>query len=106
MSRFARIDNQPLDPGVVEQAMLWMVTLQSGVSSLAEQQACQHWRNENPPSMNWPGSVLPGSPHDLRQGTRTLPAAGARGLLQARGTASRRNVPQGFAGLGWYWRLA
>ena len=42
MSRFPRIDNQPLDPGVVEQAMLWMVTLQSGVSSLAEQQACQH----------------------------------------------------------------
>lgn len=99
MSRFARIDNQPLDPGVVEQAMLWMVTLQSGVSSLAEQQACQHWRNENPQhELAW--QRLAGLTHDLRQGTRTLPAAGARGLLQARGTASRRNVLKGFAGLG------
>lgn len=104
MTRFAQADSKAdskvmLDPGVVEQAMLWMVTLQSGVSSLAEQQACQRWRNEHPHhELAW--QRLAGLSHDLRQSTRALPPASARSLLQARGASSRRSVLKGFAGLG------
>lgn len=92
-------DESSLDPHVVEQAMLWMVRLQSGVSSAGEQLACQRWRQESPAhEQAW--QRLNGIGQGLRDGTRGLSAGNVRGLLQARALTSRRAVLKGFAGAG------
>lgn len=99
MSAFKPEEHQALDTAVVEQAMLWMVALQSGVSDAAQQQACQHWRQESPQhELAW--QRLAGLNRDLRDSTSTLPASSARRLLQARSTSSRRMLLKGFVGLG------
>lgn len=99
MSRFEPADTRNLDNRVVEQALHWMVALQSGTSSAAEQQACKRWREENTlHELAW--QRLAGLNQELRDSTRGLSAAGARGLLQARGATSRRTLLKGFAGLG------
>lgn len=80
-----------LDPHVLEQAMLWMVRLQSGVSCDAEQLACQRWRQESAAhELAW--QRLSGIGQGLREGTCGLSAAGARSLLEARSLPSRRAV--------------
>ena len=48
MTMFKPTDDQLLDEYVLDQALMWMVTLQSGVSGAAEQHACAAWRNANP----------------------------------------------------------
>jgi len=99
MSVFEPEDSQPLDKAVVEQAMVWMVALQSGISGAAEQQACQHWRKEHPQhELAW--QRLTGLNRDVRDSTAALPASSARRLLRARSTPSRRTLLKGFAGLG------
>lgn len=98
MSRFEPADTRSLDNRVVEQALHWMVALQSGTSSAAEQQACQRWREESTQhELAW--QRLAGLNQELRDSTRGLSASGARGLLQARGATSRRTLLKGFAGL-------
>ncbi|MEN5202555.1 DUF4880 domain-containing protein [Pseudomonas wadenswilerensis] len=88
-----------LDPQILEQAMLWMVRLQSGVSSDAEQLACQRWRQESAAhELAW--QRLTGISQGLREGTRGLSAAGARSLLEARSLPSRRAVLKGLAAGG------
>lgn len=98
MNRFKVANDQPLDESVLDQALNWMVALQSGTSSAAEQQACQHWRNENPQhELAW--QRLAGLSRDMRLNTHVLTAPGARQLLQARSAVSRRTLLKGFAGL-------
>ncbi len=98
MNRFKVANDQPLDENVLDQALNWMVALQSGTSSAAEQQACQHWRNENPQhELAW--QRLAGLSRDMRLNTHVLTAPGARQLLQARSAVSRRTLLKGFAGL-------
>ncbi|MDD2056475.1 DUF4880 domain-containing protein [Pseudomonas sp. GD03860] len=98
MKAFSSNDPHP-DPEVLEQAMLWMVRLQSGVSTEAEQHACQRWRQESPAhELAW--RRLEGIGQGLRDGTRGFCPAGARGLLNARTLTSRRAVLKGLAGVG------
>lgn len=99
MSLFEPGNAQRLDQDVVEQALQWMVIVQSGVSTEAERQACQHWRTQSPQhEMAW--LRLTGLNADFRDSTRMLPAAGARTLLRSRNVTSRRTLLKGFAGLG------
>lgn len=99
MSRFQATSAQPLDQDVIDQAMLWMVTLQSGISTEAERLACQQWRAQSlAHEMAW--QRLTGLNRDIRESTHSLAPAGVRGLLHARTGSSRRTVLKGFAGLG------
>lgn len=98
MNRFKPANNQPLDEHVLDQALNWMVALQSGTCGAAEQQACQQWRNDNPQhELAW--QRLAGLSRDMRLHTHTLPAPSARQLLRARSVPSRRTVLKGLAGL-------
>ncbi|MGE8464963.1 MAG: DUF4880 domain-containing protein [Pseudomonas putida] len=91
-------DAQKLDPEVVEQAMLWMVRLQSGLSTDSERTACLHWRQENTEHERaW--QRLSGIGQGLRESTGALSAPDARQLLQARTRMSRRGVLKGMAGV-------
>ncbi|MHA6194642.1 DUF4880 domain-containing protein [Pseudomonas wadenswilerensis] len=97
MKLFQPVDQQPVDEQVLEQALHWMVRLQSGVSSAEERLACDAWRARHPAhELAW--QRLTGLNHDLRQTTQALPAADARGLLRARGGSSRRALLKGLAG--------
>ncbi|MEE1923997.1 DUF4880 domain-containing protein [Pseudomonas sp. 148P] len=97
MKLFQPVDQQAIDEQVLEQALHWMVRVQSGVSSAEERGACEAWRAQHPAhELAW--QRLAGLNHDLRQTTRALPAADARGLLRARGGTSRRALLKGLAG--------
>jgi transmembrane sensor len=96
MTAFEAADNQRLDPAVVDQAMQWMVALQSGTCSAGQYQACERWRGEHPQhELAW--QRLAGLNRDIA-GSAQIP--GARGLLQARAVTSRRTLLKGFACLG------
>ncbi|ETK18790.1 DUF4880 domain-containing protein [Pseudomonas sp. FH1] len=98
MNRFKSANDQPLDECVLDQALNWMVALQSGTCGAAEQHACQQWRNENPQhELAW--QRLAGLSRDMRLNTQALPASNARQLLRARSVPSRRTLLKGFAGL-------
>ncbi|MGL5997191.1 MAG: DUF4880 domain-containing protein [Pseudomonas proteolytica] len=99
MTMFQPADDQLLDEYVLDQALMWMVTLQSGVSGAAEQRACAAWRNANPQhELAW--QRLTSLSRDLRSSTSALPAPRARQLLRARSLTSRRTLLKAFAGLG------
>ncbi|MDR2319394.1 MAG: DUF4880 domain-containing protein [Pseudomonas sp.] len=91
-------DAQALDPEVLEQAMLWMVRMQSGLSSQDEQMACQQWRQQNAEHERaW--QRLNGIGQGLRESTHALAAPNARQLLNARTHLSRRSVLKGMTGV-------
>ncbi|WP_110970700.1 DUF4880 domain-containing protein [Pseudomonas huaxiensis] len=97
MKLFQPRDRQPLDEQVLEQALHWMVLLQSGVSSDGDRQACDDWRLQNSEHERaW--QRLVGINHDLRGTTQTVPASNARSLLRTRAGSSRRTLLKGFAG--------
>lgn len=97
MKLFQAQDRQAVDEQVLEQALHWMVLVQSGVSSAEQRAACEAWRAQHPThELAW--QRLAGLNHDLRQTTRTLPATDARSLLRARGGSSRRTLLKGLAG--------
>jgi transmembrane sensor len=99
MRLFSPKDNLPLDSAIVEQALHWMVSLQSGTADRAQQQACQRWRDAHPHhELAW--QRLAGLNRDVRDSTATLPPSSARRLLYARHACSRRTLLKGFAGLG------
>ncbi|MCQ3031622.1 DUF4880 domain-containing protein [Pseudomonas syringae] len=99
MSRGQTARDQSVDESVLDQALNWMVTLQSGTSGVAEQRACQQWRNENPQhELAW--QRLVGLGRDMRNSTHAVSASNARQLLNARSTSSRRTLLKGFVGLG------
>lgn len=99
MNRFKTASDQPVEKRVLDQALAWMVTLQSGTCGPAEQQACQQWRNESPQhELAW--QRLAGLGGGMRLSTQALSGPNARHLLHARSTSSRRTVLKGLAGLG------
>ncbi|MCI8209740.1 transcriptional regulator [Pseudomonas sp. S25] len=99
MSRGQAARDQSVDESVLDQALSWMVTLQSGTSGVAEQRACQQWRNESPQhELAW--QRLVGLGRDMRSSTHAVSASNARQLLNARSTTSRRTLLKGFVGLG------
>lgn len=98
MKRFKPANDQPLDERVLDQALNWMVALQSGTCGATEQHACQQWRNEHPQhELAW--QRLAGLSRDMRLNTHALSAPNARQLLRARSVPSRRTVLKGLAGL-------
>lgn len=98
MNRFKPANEQPLDERVLDQALNWIVALQSGTCGAAEHHACQQWRNENPQhELAW--QRLAGLSRDIRLHTHALPAPSARQLLRARSAPSRRTLLKGFVGL-------
>ncbi|KQB52713.1 transcriptional regulator [Pseudomonas endophytica] len=99
MSLFESANAQALDQDVVEQAMLWMVTLQSGVCSETERMACHHWRKQSAVhEAAW--QRLTGLNRDVRESAQLIAPESARRLLKARHATSRRSLLKGFAGLG------
>jgi transmembrane sensor len=93
-----RNDSQALDPEIVEQAMLWMVRLQSGVSHDDERIACHYWRQQSAEHERaW--QRLNGIGQGLRDSTHALDTRDARHLLMARTQLSRRGVLKGMAGV-------
>ncbi|MFP3517066.1 DUF4880 domain-containing protein [Pseudomonas sp. SIMBA_077] len=99
MSLLESLNAQPLDQDVVEQAMLWMVTLQSGVCSETERMACLHWRKQSAVhEAAW--QRLCGLNRDVRESAQLIAPESARRLLKARHGTSRRTLLKGFAGLG------
>ncbi|MBC3235088.1 DUF4880 domain-containing protein [Pseudomonas lurida] len=99
MNRLQAASDQALDESVLDQALNWMVALQSGTCGAAEQHACQQWRNENPQhELAW--QRLAGLSRDMRIHIHALSAPDARQLLRARGAPSRRTLLKGLAGLG------
>ena len=99
MKRFDAANAHALDQDIVEQAMLWMVTLQSGVCTESERQACDHWRKQSAAhEMAW--QRLTGLNRDVRESAQLIAPQSVRRLLQARHTSTRRGLLKGFAGLG------
>ncbi|WP_459748321.1 DUF4880 domain-containing protein, partial [Pseudomonas sp. 3A(2025)] len=100
MSLFQPLDNRrQIDPLVLEQAMLWAVTLQSGTADHAQHAACAAWRQASAEhELAW--QRLMGIGQDVRSGVGTLPARHTRQLLKARSGTSRRTLLKGFTGLG------
>lgn len=100
MSAFQPMDDQgAVDHRVLDQALEWLVLLQSGTSSAEQQAGCLAWRRADPQhELAW--QRLAGLGQDLRDSTRSLPAARTRQLLQARSHPSRRTLLKGVVGLG------
>lgn len=100
MSAFKPMDDQgAVDHRVLDQALEWLVLLQSGTSSAEQQAGCLAWRRADPQhELAW--QRLAGLGQDLRDSTRSLPAARTRQLLQARSHPSRRTLLKGVVGLG------
>lgn len=98
MTLFQPRDRRPVDQQVLEQALHWMVLLQSGVSSEGDRLACDAWRSQSSEHERaW--QRLAGINHDLRGTTQALPAGSARTLLRSRAGSSRRTLLKGFIGL-------
>ena len=98
MTLFQPQDRRPVDEQVLEQALHWMVLLQSGVSSDGDRLACEAWRSQSSEHERaW--QRLAGINHDLRGTTQTVPAASVRTLLRSRAGSSRRTLLKGFVGL-------
>jgi transmembrane sensor len=93
---------QPIHPRIVEQAVHWLVTLQSGVATPEEQQACAHWRQHHPDHERaW--QRLSGLGQDVRSGAAGMSAFAARQTLRGAGRTRRIVLKSvaGFAATGW-----
>ncbi|MCL9658607.1 DUF4880 domain-containing protein [Pseudomonas protegens] len=100
MNAFQPVDDQgTVEQQVLDQALEWLVLLQSGISNPEQQAACLAWRRaERQHELAW--QRLVGIGQDLRDSTRSLPAPRARQLLQARSHPGRRTLLKGIVGLG------
>lgn len=100
MNAFQPVDDQgAVEQQVLDQALEWLVLLQSGISPPEQQAACLAWRRADPQhELAW--QRLAGIGQDLRDSTRSLPARHARQLLQARSHPGRRTLLKGIVGLG------
>lgn len=100
MNAFQPVDDQgAVEQRVLEQALEWLVLLQSGLSNPEQQAACLAWRRADPQhELAW--QRLAGIGQDLRDSTSSLPAPRARQLLQARSHPGRRTLLKGLVGLG------
>lgn len=91
-------DGAPIRAEVLEQAMDWLVALQSGVADAEELAACAQWRAADPEHERaW--RRLDTLHRNLRDSRGGLPAAVARTTLQQASRPSRRLALKSLAGL-------
>lgn len=100
MNAFQPVDDQgAVEQRVLDQALEWLVLLQSGLCRPEQQAACLAWRQADPQHERaW--QRLAGIGQGLRDSTRSLAAPHARQLLQARSHPGRRTLLKGMVGLG------
>lgn len=95
----AQDDQGAIDEPVLEQALGWLVTLQSGIASAEDETACLQWRQADPRhELAW--RRLHGLGQDLRNATRRVPPALARSTLRDEPLHSRRILLKSVIGLG------
>jgi len=97
----------PIPATIVAQAAVWAATLQSGVATDGERQACLRWRQAHAEHERaW--RRMTGLGADLRDGTAGLAPPTARGILHAAATPRRRALKAalGLAGVGTAVHLA
>ncbi|PIF77707.1 FecR family protein [Variovorax sp. 54] len=88
-----------IDPAIVEQAVAWLVKIQSGSASVREAEACDLWRRAHPDHERaW--LRLSGLGRDLREGTGAVPAQIVRSTLRGADHQQRRCALKAVAGLG------
>lgn len=88
-----------IDPAIVEQAVAWLVKIQSGSASVREAEACDLWRRAHPDHERaW--LRLSGLGRDLREGTGAVPAQVVRSTLRGVDHQQRRWALKAVAGLG------
>ena len=96
---FAPRSDSAIDPDVVQQAIVWLVTLQSGAASEAEQHACAAWRQADPRhEQAWQRLSAIGD--DMRHGSSKASPSFIRGVLRGSDRRTRRTVLKSLAGLG------
>ncbi|APC21468.1 transcriptional regulator [Pseudomonas protegens] len=100
MNAFQPVDDQgAVEQQVLDQALEWLVLLQSGISPPSSRPLPWPGRRADPQhELAW--QRLAGIGQDLRDSTRSLPAPHARQLLQARSHPGRRTLLKGIVGLG------
>jgi transmembrane sensor len=88
-SLFTPQDNgQPISGQIVQQAVQWLVTMQSGMATSEQMTACTHWRHSHPDHERaW--QRLSGLGQDMRAGTAGINALHARETLRGAGRTRR-----------------
>ena len=90
---------RPIDSAVVDQAVAWLVKIQSGGASAADSAACDIWRQAHPDHERaW--LRLCGLGRDLREGTQGVAPQIARSALRGADRQQRRWALKSIAGLG------
>ncbi|MFH0133759.1 FecR domain-containing protein [Variovorax sp. VaC1] len=90
---------RPIDPAIVDQAVAWLVKIQSGGASASESDACDRWRQSHPDHERaW--LRLCGLGRDLREGTSAVAPQIARSTLRGVDRQQRRWALKAVAGLG------
>jgi transmembrane sensor len=88
-----------IDPAIVEQAVAWLVKIQSGNASVRESEACDLWRRSHPDHERaW--LRLSGLGRDLREGTGAVPAQVVRSTQRGADRQQRRWALKAIGGLG------
>lgn len=91
--------SRSIDPDIVEQAVAWLVKIQSGSASVREAEVCDLWRRSHPDHERaW--LRLSGLGRDLREGTGAVPAQVVRSTLRGADRQQRRWALKAVAGLG------
>ncbi|RQO61585.1 Fe2+-dicitrate sensor protein [Variovorax sp. KBW07] len=90
---------RPIDPAIVDQALAWLVKIQSGSASACDSDACDCWRQLHPDHERaW--LRLCGLGRDLREGTSAVAPQIARSTLRGVDRQQRRWALKAVAGLG------
>lgn len=92
--------NEYIDPAIIKEAIVWLVTLQSGVANEAERRACRIWREADfRHEQAWKRLNTLGE--DLRSnGNRVAPPL-LRSVLRSTDGNTRRMVLRSLVGLGF-----
>lgn len=92
-------NSQHIDPAIVKQAIVWLVTLQSGTTSEADRQACAAWRKADVKhEQAWQRLNMLGQ--DLRNGGNHVAPPLLRSVLRNADGNTRRMVLRSLIGLG------
>ncbi|MNR77777.1 fec operon regulator FecR [compost metagenome] len=90
--------NEPIDTSIVKQAIVWLVTLESGDASQADKRACAAWRAADyKHEQAW--QRLHGLGQDLRSGSQHVAPPMLRSVLRNSERNSRRMVLKSLFGL-------
>ena len=101
---FAPVAGQPdaatsIDPLIVKQAIVWMVTLQSGAASETDRRACAAWISAAPAHERaWLRLTTLGE--DMRNGCQNVTPPLMRSVLRGADGANRRVVLKSLLGIG------